>query len=263
MKWALVPCLIVGLQLSALQFVKADEPQAHASASTIPTTTIEPGERPLSQIDRDIDAFMARVAQSSERADRNAAIQDLCGVLEEVKRDPRLPNSEVLQGYKAKLVARLNQLRRTLDAELAREARQAEREAHRAEAQRRLARGSGNESSSPGESLQWVQQTVADDSGAAEAMASQFGYLSASSGGGSSIWMRAGGHYGGGAVASNANDLIELIQRTIKPEHWDVNGGPGTIFFYQPLNALVIRASTEIHSDVGTSLDELRRAGGR
>jgi hypothetical protein len=36
----------------------------------------------------------------------------------------------------------------------------------------------------------------------------------------------------GGGVAANAQDLINLIQTTIAPETWAINGGNGTIFYY-------------------------------
>lgn len=264
--WVATACgaFVLGATASSALAQTAVEPEAELAGVM---ASLEPGERPYSQIDRDIDAFIARVAQAATAKDRNAAIQDICAILEEVKRDPRLSTSETLQGYQSKLVSRLNQLKRTLEGEVEREARLAEREARRVEAQQRLqardaARANGLEQS-PGLQLAWHQTETEDSTEIAEAMAAQFPYLSSSAGGGNSIVLRAGGHYGGGAVASNASDLIELIQRTIKPEHWDVNGGPGTIFFYQPLNALVIRASTEVHSTVGRSLDELRRAGGR
>jgi len=37
-------------------------------------------------------------------------------------------------------------------------------------------------------------------------------------------------------------DLIELIQRTISPEVWDVNGGNSSMVYYAPLRVLVVRA---------------------
>ena len=67
----------------------------------------------------------------------------------------------------------------------------------------------------------------------------------------------------GGANGDYGDDLVQLIQRTVKPDFWDVNGGPGSIYFYRPLNALVIRATSEVHRDLGGALDGLRKAGGR
>jgi hypothetical protein len=55
--------------------------------------------------------------------------------------------------------------------------------------------------------------------------------------------------------------LVELIQRTIAPGFWDVNGGPGTIVYYAPLRALVVRATGEIHGNLRGALGGLRRAG--
>jgi hypothetical protein len=42
---------------------------------------------------------------------------------------------------------------------------------------------------------------------------------------------RAAGSHAGGVVA-NAQDLIDLIQTTIAPDTWAINGGKGTIFYY-------------------------------
>lgn len=41
--------------------------------------------------------------------------------------------------------------------------------------------------------------------------------------------------------------LIDLIQRTVDPQSWQVNGGPGTIGFYAPTMSLVIKQSAEFH----------------
>ena len=64
---------------------------------------------------------------------------------------------------------------------------------------------------------------------------------------------------GGGAVDDNALDLIELIQSTIAPQSWDVQGGPGTIRYYRPLHVLVIRQTGEVHGKVGNLAGKLRR----
>jgi len=60
----------------------------------------------------------------------------------------------------------------------------------------------------------------------------------------------AGGMPGIGAGGANPTagpngriNLVTLIQQTIAPETWDVNGGNGTIMLYPPLNVLVISQS--------------------
>lgn len=63
-----------------------------------------------------------------------------------------------------------------------------------------------------------------------------------------------GGDYG--------QELVALIERTISPPIWEANGGLATIVYYQPLHALVVRATQESHRDVRRLLIGLRAAGG-
>jgi hypothetical protein len=51
-----------------------------------------------------------------------------------------------------------------------------------------------------------------------------------------------------------------LIERTINPDFWDVNGGPGTIMYYPNLQCLVIRATGEVHEKIGGVVGGVRRA---
>ncbi len=69
--------------------------------------------------------------------------------------------------------------------------------------------------------------------------------------------------FGGGAgqVPDYGEQLVELIQTVIRPETWDVNGGPGTIYYWYPGRALVVRQMQEVHEDLGGALEQLRRAG--
>ena len=62
----------------------------------------------------------------------------------------------------------------------------------------------------------------------------------------------------GGASAARADELIRLIQATIAPDTWDVNGGRGTIRFWSPNPALVIRQTGEVHHQIGGTLGALR-----
>jgi len=65
----------------------------------------------------------------------------------------------------------------------------------------------------------------------------------------------------GGSPADNADQLVDLIHRTIAPSTWDVNGGPGTIYYWRPGRALVIRQTSEVHGDVADLLEQLDRMG--
>lgn len=78
--------------------------------------------------------------------------------------------------------------------------------------------------------------------------------------------MLGGGAGGGGRAEQDyGEDLVELIERVIAPDFWDVNGGPGQIVYYKNLRVLVISATSEVHEQIGGGrgglLDKLRRAG--
>jgi hypothetical protein len=70
---------------------------------------------------------------------------------------------------------------------------------------------------------------------------------------------RAAASHSGGGIASDAQQLIDLIQATIEPDSWAINGGKGTLYFYSPLNVLVIRQTAEVHEQIGGTLGQLRR----
>lgn len=53
--------------------------------------------------------------------------------------------------------------------------------------------------------------------------------------------------------------LVELIQQTISPQRWDVNGGISSIQYWRPGNALVIRAPQPVHEEIAPLLMQLRK----
>jgi len=72
---------------------------------------------------------------------------------------------------------------------------------------------------------------------------------------------------GGGQMARPAGQagdggqaLVELIQNVIAPSTWDVNGGSGSIRYWRPGHALVVRQTEQVHEDIGGLLRQLERA---
>ena len=67
----------------------------------------------------------------------------------------------------------------------------------------------------------------------------------------------------GANAAGNPPDygplLVALIQETISPASWDVNGGKSTIVYYRPGRALVVRAPPPLHGQLRPVLGQLRR----
>ncbi len=78
----------------------------------------------------------------------------------------------------------------------------------------------------------------------------------------------AGGGAGGGGAGGNGGngdlsaDLKKLIEDTIAPDTWDVRGGEGSIRYYRPGKALVIRQTSEIHEQIGGTMDTVRGSSG-
>ena len=65
--------------------------------------------------------------------------------------------------------------------------------------------------------------------------------------------------FAGPADQAQARRLIDLIQKTVAPESWEVNGGRGTISYYSPQQVLVVRQTGEVHHALGGILEQLRR----
>jgi hypothetical protein len=73
-----------------------------------------------------------------------------------------------------------------------------------------------------------------------------------------------GNNLGGGpaALALDADasqELIDVIQQTIAPQSWDVNGGEGVAIFFAPKGALVVRQTEEVHNGLFDVVNHLRR----
>lgn len=57
-----------------------------------------------------------------------------------------------------------------------------------------------------------------------------------------------------GPEEDRAAELIALIQTTIEPDHWDINGGQGSIRYFPGLHLLVVRASQDVHYQIGGAI---------
>ena len=72
----------------------------------------------------------------------------------------------------------------------------------------------------------------------------------------------AGGFQQTGRLPDYGPELVDLIQRVISPDSWDVVGGTSTIVYYAPLQAIVVRGTLETHENLIQLLFDLRAAGG-
>ena len=196
-------------------------PTADQPSESVPPATTQP-ERTLHSFRKAYGSASRRVALRSGE-DRDYAIRELTDLLIEVQKAEYLPDAE-RRSLHAQIRTRLIGISRDLKAEIAR--------AERAEKQ---------------------PKTVAlrnADGVLAQRMAAMGGQNFAAAG-----QQRPAAQ----AARDRGQELVDLIQSTIAPHTWDVNGGVGSIFYWQPGHALVVRGRGEIHEQVGGAIGQLRR----
>ena len=187
-----------------------------------------PSERSFHEISREMRSLLRVESLAKMPLERAAVIRDMCRLYRELVRDPRFGASTTLAKYRAKLWARLQKIEKQLRRDLAR--------------QKPVKEPSDLSLNDSGLSV----SDITTDS-----LENQMGLIGVTLGGVAELLMRNAGAAGGAAVHVQAENLIDLIQRTIHPDHWDVHGGPGTIVYFAPLQALVVRASSEVHRNLG------------
>jgi hypothetical protein len=182
-----------------------------------------------------ISELFKREAQAKDDDARAAAIRGMCRLHAQIVADARYPTSDTLKQYRSRLWSRLTKVK--------------------AELKRELARDQSNAQAL--EDAAVLEQADAASALAADSLAVSLSLLDQSQGGPGQL---AG--FGGRAVEeANGRALVELIERTINPAFWDTVGGPGTIMYYAPLQCLVVRATSEVHGNVGGLVGGLRKAG--
>lgn len=197
------------------------------------TPTVKPATpRRYNEINADIREVLRAEALADTTQERAPAIRKMTVLYRELLKDPRLEASGTLKKYKAKLWSRMTHIKTDLERQLEREAKEAKR-------------------GKTDEDLLAVQI-------ATRSLADQMSLMNYTMGGPSYVLQHSGGAFGGAARYDHGQELVDLIQRAIKPDFWDVHGGPGSIFYYRPLMALVVRATSEVHGNVGGLMRALR-----
>jgi len=176
---------------------------------------------------------LRRWAKPSDQQAEQAA-REFLGLFGELQRDSSLSKAQ-RDELRGKLRSRLSNLAPQINKHAATEMRLAKRDLPRA-----LAGGNG-----AGVLAQWGGMGPAG-----------FGGMMP----GNMAGMGAGGAFGP-VVTDYGQDLVDVIQATIAPHTWDVNGGPGSIYYWRPGRAIVVRATDEVHNDIGGLVEQLQRAG--
>jgi len=201
-----------------------------AATSGVPSISAERGFHEYQQA---ISELLKRESQAKEPVARAAAVSAMCALHREIVGDSRYATSDVLKEYRGRLWSRLTKIKTEL--------------------KQQLARIKANKESL--ENLAALESADSLSLAAADSLAA-------------SLWLldQAQGSPGGLLALGGAPgptdwgpDLVDLIERTINPAFWDVVGGPGTIIYYRPLQCLVVRATAEVHGNVGGLLGGLRK----
>lgn len=200
-------------------------------------------QRGYHEISKDMQEMLKREALAKTPQERTAAILELCELYRELAGDSRLIISDTLKEYKGTIRNRLHRSKIDIKNHLARERKKAAK-----------GRKPANENS---------ELLAAQAQAASYSLADQMSLISSTLGGPGQVFEAGAASRGafGGGMVTYADDLIDLIERTISPESWETNGGNGAIVYYPGLMALVVSATSEVHSELGDVLDNLREAG--
>lgn len=217
---------------------------AGCDEASTPAASAQPAEtRKFHEINGDLRALFRRESQATSDADRATAIYEMTELYQEIRRDPRLDLSETLTTYKAKLWSRLTRIKADINKHIS-----------------RAERLQGNLKPTVPELSDLSERDQGDASLAAASTSGHLGMAGSALGGPASVFSQ-GSARGGRPIPDYGPSLVALIERTIAPEFWDTNGGPGSIVYYQPLMCLVVRATSEVHHAIGGATGALRAAG--
>jgi uncharacterized phage infection (PIP) family protein YhgE len=199
------------------------------TASNSGTTAVieQKTARSIGQIRTDINDSLQAESLADTTSERVVQIRRLVALHNEITSDARFTDSEIMQSLRTHVWARLIKVRN--------------------EAQRKLAIAEKQKpTAKKHSSLNTTQNTVDYYVTSNQLLLGPNGLLAR----------------GGGAVSDDlGEELIQLIQHTINPASWNVNGGTSSIYYYRPVMALVVRASSEVHENLGNGLNALRAAG--
>ena len=215
------------LVATVLSVLGADASEAAAAMPNVTDVKL----RHYHEYDKAISEVLRTEARATDQHTRAEAIRRMTTLYRELRTDPRLETSDTLKSFKITLWSRLTRVKGNLKRQLDRETKLAKRQ----------------DKNSKAPSLQQTTERLAGPMSLNYTLAGD-------------VQSQMGGSFGGGAVTDNGQELIDLIEHTIRPEFWDTAGGPGSIFYYRPLMALVVRATDEVHGDVSGLVEALRRA---
>lgn len=244
------------LLVAAAGAVPAEATNSASSGSTAPqakstapeTVATQPASKSAKEL-RQAVADGLRRANSAKPAERPAAVSSLVDLFRELGRDQQLPAKE-RQRMGVEIRSRLQRFATQLRHDLTHNSQRS--------GDPKAGAAGGPAAEGLNDLVDLIEKTIGpDDWVLAQRIGGAAGQPGAAGGQGG----QAGGAFGGIDQQTEANGqaLVDLIQNTVAPDSWDVRGGPGTIIYYNPLRALVIRQTGEGHDTIGDVLGGLRK----
>lgn len=204
-------------------------------------------DREVGQYRSDLKSFMKLSKNQEPQVQRNA-IYNLCLLHHEVAADSRYQLNPTLQGFRVTIARRLEGYKRDYEKEIL-----------------RLQRSLKTKGVAPQEV---VPPTTPDEFPTADndeetielqSLATMsYAIAGKLSGGPTQMYQYAGGRTGG-VPWESGQILIELIEKTIHPDTWRINGGEGTIEYYHPALILVVMQTEEAKDRMEYLIEQMRR----
>ncbi len=193
------------------------------------------------EISREETALVRLTSKKTDEVQRVKAIVGLCKLFVEIGEHPQVADNATLQRVSVEVQARLRGIEQRLISELRRRKIEEPQSMIDEQRNRRL-----------GRNRNFANQQSGNSAGEAS------GQSLSESASGSSNAMNFAGLSGPGDFNEMGWWLVGLIRHTVEPDYWDTSGGPGTVVYYGPSRALVIRGSWRIHEQVADLLSALR-----
>lgn len=236
---------------------RCETPSVETVPASAPRTD---SQQPLHQVQDEVRrAIRADVQAKNSFDERVITAWRMIQLHRRIVADPRFTTSDTLQGLRDQVAARLL----VVQADVKRQIHREQATAARGSANRSNVRPPRSGASTVPVPADAAAGLTADD--LADSLADHLTLVGSTTGGPARLlaFGNPAEGRGGGAMGppDNGPALVDLIRRTIHPESWDVNGGHGTIQYFYPLRCLVVRATREVHGEMGDLVQDLRGAG--
>jgi hypothetical protein len=229
---SILACVAVALsQAVACGATPTSESKAPASAKKEP--------RSLTAIQTDIRAALTAEAKSRRKGDNAPDVLRLVDLYLEMATHPERDKSAMLNELGQQVRARLVTIRDRSNRQIA--------DAKRAEKIRKAPATVATPVATPKDDRVLAQQLPAQNAGNARQGVGQGMVVN-------------GIQRPSGLPADMGPDLVALIEATISPATWNINGGPGAIVYYTPLHVLVVAAPQNVHEEIAGVIRQLNLA---